>query len=168
MAAPLMAPRSYDYSGEADPRDARAYGVSMGSEPVQADSNLGFLGRLNDIAGKLAPIVEAAVAFKQGYQGYPLPGRGVDDPRMAGDRFIFQVLEDMRARNEQSEERARIERESARESDLRQRLILAGVEKGDISWKEALEALKTGGFESIKPQDRLPSQAPAPGAPQPK
>ena len=161
MAAPLMAPRSYDYSGEADPRDARAYGVSMGSEPVQADSNLGFLGRLNDIAGKLAPIVEAAVAFKQGYQGYPLPGRGVDDPRMAGDRFIFQVLEDMRLRNEKSEERARQEREDARQSDMRQRLILAGVEKGDISLSDALKAIQTGQFDFLKPEDKLPSQAPA-------
>lgn len=163
-----MAPRSYDYSGEADPRDSRAYGVSMESSAPQGSSGPGFLGTINEIAGKLAPIVEAAVAFKQGYQGYPLPGRDASDPRMAGDRFIFQVLEDMRARNEESEERARMERESARESDMRQRLILAGVEKGDISWKEALEALKTGGIEYMKPQDRLPSQAPAPGASQPK
>lgn len=160
MAAPLMAPRSYDYSGEADPRDM-PNGVSIGSTPNQGG---GFLSGLNDIAGKLAPLVEAAVAFKRGYQGYPLPGRDAADPRMAGDRFIFQVLEDMRARNEASEERARQEREDARQYDMRQRLILAGVEKGDISLSDALKAIQSGQFDFGKPEGKLPSQAPASGA----
>ncbi len=153
-----MAPRSYDYAGEADPRDAGATGVAMGTAPRRDG---GFLSGLNEIAGKLAPLVEAAVAFKQGYQGYPLPGRGAADSRMAGDRFIFQVLEDMRARNEASEERARQEREAARQSDMRQRLILAGVEKGDISLADALKAIESGQFDFGKTEDKLPSQAPA-------
>lgn len=158
MAAPLMAPRSYDYSGEADPRDVRPMGVSMESEP---DRGLGFLGTLNEIAGNLAPLVEAAVAFKRGYQGYPLPGREVSDPRMAGDRFIFKVLEDMRARNEASEERARQEREEARQSGMREKLILAGVQKGDISLSDALKAIQSGQFDFSKTEGKLPSQAPA-------
>ena len=80
---------------------------------------------------------------------------------MAGDRFIFQVLEDMRARNEASEERARQEREQARQSDMRQRLILAGVEKGDISLSDALKAIESGQFDFEKTEGKLPSQAPA-------
>ena len=158
MVGPLMAPRSYDYSGEADPRDVRPVGVSMGSAAPQGG---GFLAKLNEIAGKVAPIVDAAVAFQRGYQGYPLPGRGVNDSRMAGDRFIFEVLEDMRGRNEAAEERARQEREASRKSDMRQRLILAGVEKGDISLSDALKAIESGQFDFGKPEDTLPSQAPA-------
>lgn len=178
MAGPLMAPRSYDYSGEVDPRDLRRMGiaegpaasrsvpasdVSMGTEAPRTGG--GFLSRLNELAGNLVPIVDAAVAFKRGYEGYPLPGRSVDDSRMAGDRFIFEVLEDMRARNEASEERARAEREQARQADLQQRLILAGVEKGDISLTDALKAIQSGQFEFPAPKDKLPSQAPASGAP---
>lgn len=158
MAGPLLAPRSYDYSGEVDPRDTRPTGVSMGSEPRQGG---GFLSGLNELAGNLAPLVEAAVAFKRGYQGYPLPGRGVDDSRMAGDRLIFQVLEDMRTRNEAAEERAREERERARQSGMREKLILAGVEKGDISLSDALKALESGQFDFGKTEGKLPSQAPA-------
>lgn len=158
MAGPLMAPRSYDYSGEADPRDARSFGVSMESS---APSGGGFLSKVNEIAGVLAPIVEAAVAFKRGYQGYPLPGRDEGDARMAGDRFVFQVLEDMRARNEMAEERARAEREETRRSDMQQRLLLAGVQKGDITLADALKALETGQFQVAPSEGKLPSQAPA-------
>lgn len=181
MAGPLMAPRSYDYSGEVDPRDLRrmgiaegpaaarsvsapAVGVSMESTPASTGGG-GFLSRLNELAGGLVPLVDAAVAFKRGYQGYPLPGRAIDDSRMAGDRFIFEVLEDMRARNDIAEERARAEREQARQADLQQRLILAGVEKGDISLTDALKAIQTGQFEFATPKDKLPSQAPAAPAP---
>jgi len=161
MAGPLMAPRSYDYSGEADPRDSRGFGVSMESAAPQG----GFLSKLNEFAGKLAPFVEAAVAFKRGYQGYPLPGRGVDDSRMAGDRLIFEVLENMRTRNEQAEERARQERESSRKSGMREKLILAGVEKGLYSIEDALKAIDSGAMPSEKQEDKLPTQAPASGAP---
>ena len=160
MAEPLMAPRSYDYSGEADPRDARPYGISIESTTPRT----GFLSKIDEIAGVLAPIVEAAAAFKRGYEGYPLPGRVEGDARMAGDRFVFQVLEDMRARNELAEERARMEREESRKSDMQQRLLLAGVQKGDITLADALKALQSGQFEVAKPEDRLPTQAPASGA----
>ena len=165
MAGPLMAPRSYDYSGEADPRDSRGFGVSMESAAPQGGSGGDFFSKINDIAGKLAPFVEAAVAFKRGYQGYPLPGRGVDDSRMAGDRLIFEVLENMRTRNEQAEERARQERESARKSGMREKLILAGVEKGLYSIEDALKAIEGGAMPSEKQEDKLPTQAPASGAP---
>jgi hypothetical protein len=161
MAGPLMAPRSYDYSGEADPRDSRGFGVSMESAAPQG----GFLSKLNEFAGKLAPFVEAAVAFKRGYQGYPLPGRGVDDSRMAGDRYIFEILKDMRTRNEQAEERAREEREAARKSGLREKIILSAMEQKLISPQEALRRLETGDVTFEEQEDKLPTQAPASGAP---
>jgi|DEB0MinimDraft_10_1074344.scaffolds.fasta_scaffold175330_1 hypothetical protein len=151
MAEQFMSPRSYTYSGgdlvpyRDRPSLETPTSVSIGTEPSigQAPTqNGGFWTGLDRLAGAILPIVEAANAFKQGYQtGYPLPGRGVGDNRMAGDRFIFQVLEDMRQRNESAAERARTDRETARKEEARNRLILAGVESGKIDIKDALKIL---------------------------
>lgn len=184
MNGPTMAPRSYAYSGgeripympsqrseieaamesiASDPREVPSYGVSLESEPRGG----GILRTINDIAGALLPIVDVARSFKAGYQGFPLPGREPDDARMAGDRLIFQVYQDMLARNEKEAERAREEREAASQKDLQRQLILEGVRANKIPFEEALKALKTGQFDFGAPpkSDRLPSQPPATQAP---
>jgi len=132
----------------------------MGTEPTASYSapqqGGGFWAGLDRLAGAILPVVEAASAFKQGYQtGFPLPGRGPQDSRMAGDRFIFQVLEDMRQRNESAANRARQERESARKEEARNQLILAGVESGKIDIKDALKILGGGLYQmpDIKESD---------------
>lgn len=180
-----MAPRSYAYSGGervpympsqqsdveraygavvSDPREIPSYGVSAGSTPASGGG--GFLKTVNDIAGALLPILDVARSFKAGYQGLPLPGRGPEDSRMAGDRFMFEIYQNMLERNEREAERARGERKIAGDEDFRRQLILKGVEKGDISLDKALEALKGGKiqFETPSGTTNLPSEAPAPGA----
>jgi len=182
MNSPYMSPRSYAYSGgervpymspqqsevevamqgvNADPREVPAYGVSRESSPRGAGG--GFLKAVNDVAGALLPIVDVARSFKAGYQGLPLPGRNPNDSRMAGDKLIFQVYQDMLARNEREAERARQEREVASQRDLERQIILEGVRSDKIPFEEALKALKTGKFEFGAPSgsERLPSQAPA-------
>ena len=144
-----------------DPREVPAYGVSKESSPRGAGG--GFLKTINDVAGALLPFVDAALSFKAGYQGLPLPGRNPTDPRMGGDKLIFQVYQDMLARNEQEAERARQEREVASQRDLERQIILEGVRSDKIPFEEALKALKTGKFEFGVPSgsEKLPSQAPA-------
>ena len=152
MAEQFMSPRSYTYSGgELNPYRERLpvdspTAVAYGTEPIPGSSTQsrsgGFWEGLNRAAGSIAPIIEAAAAFKRGYQGgYPLPGRGVGDSRMAGDRFIFQVLEDMRQRNEAAAQRARVDREAARTEEARNQVILEGIRAGKIDPKEALKIL---------------------------
>lgn len=179
MNGPSMAPRSYAYSGgERVPYffpqrseveaaaagmaapDGVSQGVSMDSSPR---SGGGFLRTINDIAGALLPIAETALAFKRGYQGFPLPGRGAQDSRMAGDALIFKVYEQMMKRNEQEAIQARQDREAASQKDLERQLILEGVRSNKIPFEEALKALKTGQFDFSAPAEteQLPSQAPA-------
>lgn len=188
MNGPIMAPRTYAYSGGervpylmprqsemeaavrgivSDPREVPAYGVSMASTPQGAGGGGGFLKAINDVAGALIPFVDVARSFKAGYQGLPLPGRSAEDSRMAGDKLIYQVYQDMLARNEQEAERARKEREQAGQRDLERQLILEGVRGNKISFEDALKALKTGQFDFGTPSgsERLPSQAPATQAP---
>lgn len=186
MPQSFMAPRSYVYSG-GDLRDARrvaaydegapstAYaeapeGVSIASTPAGVPNaggaptrggGGGFFRVLDDISSKLAPFVEAAVAFKQGYQGYPLPGRGMNDSRMAGDRFIYEVLQDMQQRNEKASEQSRRDREVARQEDMRNQLILKGVEKGEITLADALKAIEANRAEVGATGPTVPPQAPA-------
>jgi hypothetical protein len=185
MNGPSMAPRSYAYSGgeripymrsqqsdveraygavSSDPRQVPAYGISAASEPTSRGG--GFLKTINDIAGALLPILDVARSFKAGYQGLPLPGRSSDDSRMAGDRFMFEIYQNMLQRNEQEAQRAREERKSAGEEDFRRQLILKGVEKGDISLDKALKALQGEKIEFGTPSGstNLPSEAPVQGA----
>jgi hypothetical protein len=185
MNSPSMSPRSFAYSGgervpymfpqqaetgfssqgiTQDPREVPSYGVSMESAP--RGSGGGFLKAINDVAGMLLPIVGIAQSFKAGYQGLPLPGRNPNDARMGGDRFIFQVYQDMLARNEREAERARQEREAANQRDLERQIILEGVRSDKIPFEEALKALKTGQFDFGAPAapEQLPSQAPATSA----
>lgn len=185
MYGPSMAPRSYAYSGgervpyffpeRSDvesaaasvmrPRGENAYGVSIGSEPRGAGG--GFVKTINDIAGALLPFAEAALSFKRGYQGLPLPGRNPQDSRMAGDALIFKVYEQMMKRNEQEAIQARQDREAASQKDLERQLILEGVRSNKIPFEDALKALKTGQFNFGSPAaaEQLPSQAPAAPAP---
>ncbi len=180
MAEVFMSPRSYTYSGgdlipyRERPDVGVGTGISIGTEPTAPTSigsvtpegrrGGGFWSAIDRFAGAINPIVEAAVAFKQGYQtGLPLPGRGPNDSRMAGDTFIFKILEDMRARNEASAERARMEREESRKAEARNQLILAGVESGKIDIKDALKILG-GGLETL-PGVETPSQTQTPPTP---
>jgi hypothetical protein len=186
MNGPSMAPRSYAYSGGervpyffpqgseveaamqgvvSDPRQVPAYGISMESEPSRGGG--GFLNTINDIAGKLLPIVDVALSFKRGYQGLPLPGRSPQDSRMAGDSLIFKVYEEMMKRNEQEAIQARQDREAASQKDLERQLILEGVRSNKIPFEDALKALKTGQFDFGAPaeNEKLPSQAPVAPAP---
>jgi len=161
MAEVFMSPRSSVYSGgdlvpyRERPDGGAGTGVAIGTQPGATTSSApvgstaqrggGFWSAVDRFAGAINPLVEAAVAFKQGYQtGLPLPGRSPNDSRMAGDAFVFKILEDMRARNEASADRARTEREAARKEEARNRLILAGVESGKIDIKDALKVLGGG------------------------
>jgi hypothetical protein len=148
-----------------DPREIPSYGVSASSTPASAGG--GFLKTVNDIAGALLPILDVARSFKAGYQGLPLPGRNPDDARMAGDRFMFEIYQNMLERNERESERAREERKAAGEEDFRRQLILKGVEKGEIPLDKALEALKGEKIQFGIPSGttNLPSEAPSQGAP---
>lgn len=184
MNAPSMAPRSYAYSGgervpyffpQGSEVEAAAAGVvgpgqsgqsvSMQSAPRAGGG--GFLKAVNDIAGALLPIAETALAFKRGYQGLPLPGRGPQDARMAGDALIFKVYEQMMKRNEQEALQARADREAASKRDLERQLILEGVRADKIPLEDALKALKTGNFDfnASAEAEELPSQAAATPAP---
>lgn len=168
-----MSPRSYTYSGgDLNPyRERPSYGnmssVAYGTEPTAtlptqpAQRSGGFWEGLNRVAGAIAPIAEAAAAFKRGYQGgFPLPGRSPNDSRMAGDRFIFQILEDMRQRNEAAAERARADRQSSRQEDARTKVILAGIESGQIDPKEALKILGGGLTPKATPESGVGLPAP--------
>lgn len=173
-------PRSYAYSGgervpyffpQRSEVEAAAAGISDPGSPSQSVSMQsaprggggGFLRTINDIAGALLPIAETALAFKRGYQGFPLPGRGAQDSRMAGDALIFKVYEQMMKRNEQEAAQARADREAASQKDLERQLILEGVRSDKIPFEEALKALKTGQYSFGAPAEteELPSQAPA-------
>lgn len=178
-------PRSYAYSGgervpyffpqrsevetamegiTADPREVPAYGVSARTSPQGGN---GFLRTINDIAGALLPIAETALAFKRGYQGFPLPGRSPNDSRMAGDGLIFQVYQQMLDRNEREAARAREEREASRQRDLQNQIIMEGLRTDKIPFEKALEALKTGKFDfgSTAGTELAPPAAPASPAP---
>lgn len=141
--------------------DGAGQGVSMESAPRSGGG--GFLRTINDIAGALLPIAETALAFKRGYQGFPLPGRGAQDSRMAGDALIFKVYEQMMKRNEQEAIQARADREAASQKDLERQLILEGVRSNKIPFEDALKALKTGQFDFGAPAEteKLPSQSSA-------
>lgn len=141
-----------------DLREVPSYSISRESEPREAG---GFLGAIDKVAGALLPFLDVARSFKAGYQGLPLPGRTREDSRMAGDRLIFQVYQDMLARNEREAERAREERKLASDEDLRRQLILKGVEKGDISLDKALKALKSGEFDFSAPPGPTAPASPA-------
>ena len=183
MNSPSMSPRSYAYSGgervpyfspqrsevenamgaiTSDPREVPAYGVSMESAP-RGGGGGGFLRTINDIAGALLPLADVALSFKRGYEGFPLPGRGAQDARMAGDSLIFKVYEQMMKRNEQEAIQARQDREAASQKDLQRQIILEGVRSNKIPFADALKALKTGQYEfgASAPTEPLPSQAPA-------
>lgn len=134
-------------------------GIAIGTQPqAAAPQRGGFWGGLDRLAGGLLPIVEAAAAFKRGYQtGLPLPGQ-YGEPRMAGQDLMFRVLEDMRARNEAAAERARDERLAAEERGFKQQILMQGVEQGKISYADALKALKSEDFTLGEP---VTTQAPA-------
>jgi hypothetical protein len=181
MAEPFMSPRSYTYSGgELSPFRERvevgsAPGVAAGTEPVstQATGGGGFLAGLERFAGTIAPFVEAAVAFKRGYDtGMPVatPGR-FGGSRMGGQELIFQVLEDMRERNEAAARQARSERESIRQKDIANQVLLRLHENKEISTEDLIKGLQTGDLSVIKPTAKLPTQTPdpakAPAAPKP-
>lgn len=73
-----------------------------------------FIQKLDDIAGKILPYVEAAAAFKRGYQGG-------GTSRKASSRYqdmILQQLEESRMRNEAAVRKAEVE---AQERDKRRR-----------------------------------------------
>ena len=75
-----------------------------------------FIQKLDDIAGKILPYVEAAAAFKRGYQGG-------GNSRKASSRYqdmILQQLEESRMRNEAAVRKAEVEaqeRDKQRRSD---------------------------------------------------
>ena len=122
---------------------------------------------INDIAGALTPLVDVARSFKAGYQGLPLPGRSPSDSRMAGDSLIFQVYQQMLDRNEREAAQARQDRETARQRDFQNQIIMEGLRKDKIPFEKALEALKSGEFDlGALTSAELASPA-APAAPAP-
>ena len=170
MAETYMSPRSSVYSGgDLVPyRERSDFGsvpsspssFALGTEPAASSPSRqgGFLAGLERFAGTVAPFVEAAVAFKRGYNtGLPLPGR-YGGSRMAGQEFIFQVLEDMRARNDIAAERAREERETARKQDLLNQIALKAYENKEISLSDLMKQIKTGDFGSLESSEALPTQ----------
>lgn len=167
MAEPFMSPRSYTYSGgdlapyRERPDFGSAPGVAMGTEPqvtATPQGGGGFLAGLERFAGAINPIVEAAVAFKRGYDtGLPLPGR-FGGNRMAGQEFIFQALEDMRARNERASQEARRERETARQRDLKTQVLLKAYEDKEISLQDLIKGIESGDLGGLGSVEKLPSQ----------
>ena len=170
MAETYMSPRSSVYSGgDLVPyRERSDFGsvpaspssFALGTEPAASSPSRqgGFLAGLERFAGTVAPFVEAAVAFKRGYNtGLPLPGR-YGGSRMAGQEFIFQVLEDMRARNDIAAERAREERETARKQDLLNQIALKAYENKEISLEDLMKGIESGGLADLGSTEKLPSQ----------
>jgi len=167
MAEPFMSPRSLVYSGgDLNPYRERtdfgsAPGVAMGTEPQAAPTPQGgggFLAGLERFAGAINPIVEAAVAFKRGYDtGLPLPGR-FGGNRMAGQELIFQALEDMRARNERASDEDRRERKTARQRDLKAQVLLMAYENKEISLEDLMKGIESGNFADLGSTEKLPSQ----------
>lgn len=169
MAEPFMSPRSYAYSGgdlspyRERPDFGSTPGVAMGTEPqatATPQGGGGFLAGLERFAGAINPIVDAAVAFKRGYDtGLPLPGR-FGGNRMAGQEFIFQALEDMRARNERASEEASREREVARKQDLKTQILLKAYENKEISLQDLMQSIESGDLALPEASEKLPSQEP--------
>lgn len=179
MAELYMSPRSRTYSGgDLIPYQERAAyggtyapeaatGIAIGTEPPAAPQSSaptasgnrgGFMAGLSDLAARLAPYVEAAVAFKQGYQTGQLPRQRY----FAGQRPIENVIADLRQRNEAASEQARVERENVRKENLRSQLITAAVTSGKLSPADALKALETGDLSVVaKPASQVGSAAPA-------
>ena len=176
MAELFMSPRSSVYSGgdlvpyRERPDIGAAPGIAMGTEPQVSPAPQGgdgFLAGLERFAGAINPIVEAAVAFKRGYDtGLPLPGR-FGGNRMAGQEFIFQALEDMRARNELASEEARRERETARQQDLKTQVLLKAYENKEISLQDLMKGIESGDLSGLGSTGKLPSQG-EPAAPKAK
>ena len=81
---------------------------------------------------------------------------------MAGQEFMFRVLEDMRNRNEAASEQARIDRENARKDSLKSQILIKAYENKEISLEDLMRQLGTG---ELEPAAKLPSQA-APAATQ--
>lgn len=192
MAELYMSPRSYTYSGgELIPYRSRsdfeaAPSIAIGTEPAAAvipapasatdvgtsRQRGGFLEGLDRFAGTLLPFANAALAFKRGYDtGLPLPGAYGGNNRMAGQELMFTVLQDMRERNERAAEQARMDREDARERDLRNQILLKAYEKKEVTLDQLLRGIESGDLGALTSPGPLPSQAPAaPAAPaaQPK
>lgn len=178
MADLYMSPRSYTYSGgdlipyrerpSADYVSAEQspVGVALGTEPTEVSQTPaptsqgvggksgGFLGGLGEVISKLTPLVEAAVAFRRGYQTGQVPG----NYRLAGAEPIAAVYADMRRRNEEAAQQARTDRENVRKENLRQQLIMAAMRSGKVSLQDALQALETGDLSVLKNPEALPSQ----------
>ena len=148
---------------------ANLLNIGMNTGPQQPEKPEGFLSTVGKVAGVVAPILEAAAAFKRGYQtGLPLPG--ASSPRMAGDAFMLQVLQDMRQRNEAAAERARGEREEARKSDLRTKVLMEAYRNKEISLEDLMKNLGAGELTSVaveKPTSVIPEEKPAEEAPNP-
>lgn len=159
MAELFMSPRSYTYSGGDSGSMRNSSSFALGTQPPQEQG--GFLGGLNKAAGVLADIVEG---FQQGQRGYPVSG----EPRLAGNRFmdmVLQQLEQSRARNEQQALEAKKERREAEQRGLRQQILLEGVRQGEISYEDALKALGSGEFSLGTQGEDLPENQAALEAP---
>lgn len=155
MAEVYMAPRSYAYSG-GDLSD-----VAMGTAPATQSQPQGggFLAGLERFAGAVLPIAEAAVAFQQGRKGQlPLPGRSPNQRPLAGQLFMYKVLEDMRARSDAAAERARSDRERARQQDLQNQILLKAYENKELSLDEVMRRIQGG---AAMETEQLPTQAPS-------
>ncbi len=105
-----------------------------------------FIQKLDDIAGKILPYVEAAAAFKRGYQGG-------GTSRKASSRYqdmILQQLEESRMRNEAAVRKAEVE---AQERDQRRRTdkVVDLLRKNDrISDQQLVDYYTKGVVPSIE------------------
>ena len=105
-----------------------------------------FIQKLDDIAGKILPYVEAAAAFKRGYQGG-------GTSRKASSRYqdmILQQLEESRMRNEAAVRKAEVE---AQERDKRRRTdkVVDLLRKNDrISDQQLVDYYTKGVVPSIE------------------
>ena len=105
-----------------------------------------FIQKLDDIAGKILPYVEAAAAFKRGYQGG-------GTSRKASSRYqdmILRQLEESRMRNEAAVRKAEVE---AQERDQRRRTdkVVDLLRKNDrISDQQLVDYYTKGVVPSIE------------------
>jgi len=109
----------------------------------------GFVKTVTDIANALTPLVRAAVAFKFGYEGTPLPMPGYGNRRMASQRLMFELLENQQQRSDEMMRQARQDKIDSQEREEFNSLIQNAIRSGDLTPAQGAEALKTRAFPDL-------------------
>ena len=109
----------------------------------------GFVKTVTDIANVLTPLVRAAVAFKRGYEGTPLPMPGYGDRRMASQMLMAKMLENQQRRSDEMMRQARQDKIDSQKRTEFGSLIRDAIKRGEITSAQGAEALETGAFPDL-------------------